>query len=359
MSINNYLIIMIISSIILYLSDYQENYYTFFLPFLNKKEIKFPIINKNEYIYQNIDITTSTFYYKFIRNLSKFIIMSSPFLRISTTIEDNIMDLFNNSNLMTVSFPLIFDPRVNISKKQFVCNFNTTTLMLIANKKNVGFINNFNELDNNSIIGTTKENTSVYLLMEYIINKVLPNKNISLSGNSIENNVNKLLAGSIDVLAIVDNNPSNILKYILNNDYNKKLKLLELSFTDLIYNNGNFIYHQDFINLTGLPYHNEGNSIETIYFYDTILCNDDININIIYFLCKFLFKNRKNKNIYKNNRITNSEFSLSPNIILTNYGAYKYFKSINLINTLGDKKCIDIIGLKECNKKNISNIKSV
>ena len=333
--------------------DVNENYYTYFIPFLKTNKLKKEIISYRKDIRNNIKIgivteptesKLDTILRKFIKN-SIFFNFTIHIDNLYTGIERKLVNNYLDIGILNV--PFIYSKINNIFNHiEFVCNFSTSTIYFIYNKKNLGKLNNIKDII--TPITTLKYNYS-------IIDLLLPNTKLNFLSNN-EDLTNYILKDDSNVIMFIDSNPSNVFKNILVKDIENNLDIIPIHFKNIDKKLGNYIFYQDFIKINEEIVKHvkiKNQTHETIYFYNGFYCKKDYNSYIVYNFVKEMFKNIKllDKNIVLNN------FAFNPPFIKINQGSLKYFTEINLLSNLKNPQCIDIVGKIECNEKNLRNIR--
>ena len=349
-----YIIIIIIILISLYLiMDVNENFYTYFIPFLKTNKSNTKVISYKQGIRDNIKIGIVTkpteskldiILKRFIKNTIFYnftILIDNLYTNIERKLINNYLDI----GILNV--PFIYSKINNIFNHiEFICNFSTSTIFFIYNKKNLGKIYNIDDII--TPITTLKYNYS-------ICNLLLPNNKLSFVSNN-DNLIDYILSDNSNVIMFIDANPSNVFKNILVKDIENNLDIIPIHFKNINKKLGNYIFYQNFIkvNEETTKYIKIRNQIhETIFFYNGFYCKKNYDSYIIYNFVKEMFKNIKllDKNIVLNN------FAFNPPFIKINEGSLKYFTEINLLANINNPKCGEIIGKLECTEKILKNIK--
>ena len=349
-----YIIISIIILINLYIiTNIKEDFYTFFIPFLNTKEKNLKI-NNNKEVRDNINIGVIVKPTNLkLNEILKRIIENSIFfyftIKIENTyniIEDNIINSKLDIGILNV--PYIYSKINNLFNNiEFICNFSTSTIYFLYNKKNLGRLNNIEDI--NSPITTLKYNHPLIKLL-------LPDNRLRFV-NSNNDLINNILENKSNVIMFVDSNPSNIFKNILVKDIKNNIDIIRIDYKNLNKKLGNYIFYQDFIKIDeNIVKHVKIRNLthETIFFYNSFYCKSNYNSYIIYNFAKEMFKNIKllDKNIVLNN------FSFNPPFIKINKGAIKYFTEINLLSNIKNPRCGELLGKYKCNNNILKNIRN-
>ena len=321
--------------------DNKEYYYTYFIPFYNKKNkyiyenkyfnFKNNLINKNTLLKYNIKI--GYYNYKLINNLKKILIYSIKYKNFTNItlykfdLYDSIYNSLINKNidLGCISNLYIYNNLIKINNSiEFVCNISTPTIYACYSKQ-------YSNKNIKSIFEPdVKFRTSI--INKNILKLITSEEHIYYE-NNINNLINYLLNGGSNIIIFRDENPSNILYSILNKDYNNNIQLIPINYDNITSKIGNNIFNKTFIklksnNIFNIDILKYNFKIETISIYESLyIKTNNNNINYIYNLLSYIYKNIDMLiNININNISNNTSF------IPINSEAIKFYTNCGLIS---------------------------
>ena len=346
------LFLLILLILFISIENKNEQYYTFFKPYYsesNQKRLDLNIYNKNMHIF-----STYKEFGMFLNNFIKLFLKNTNLLFIKVKINNNIeqaLELLQNNKINFAVMPLcLIENVVNYNNIRYMTNLNKTTLYIVYNSYKHKHIKTINDFKNNTIIGLYFKNSITHLIVDNLLNtKLENNKNFIFKHDTYKNNIRNLLNkhSNINAFIFIDSNPSDILTKIIYNDYNNKIKILNLNLQDFNLPKSQINYIEDYIKFKNPSILYPNYEYKTFFYLNTILTNQFASNKIVYELTKFLINHNSDKNktddydslelLYKNLKKTN---------LLTHQGSNNYFKDIGLISF--NKNCFENIGKIKC-----------
>ena len=384
--INTYFIIVAILIIFIVLNNYliiRENYDTYFIPFSSNKESllsKFysnKDYNKNFFkhkmIYDEIYIYSSGNGYLFFDKFNSDLIQSSRIVKSNLikldNYEDNISNLSKNKNSITnITLP-IYLKNINHDSR-LISNLHDIYLICLTKLKNKLY--NITNIPSDYKIGILNNKNTIYYFYEKLFNdlNIKYKKSNIIIYNSTDDLFNGLMNDEVKIILYFTELPNNNLNNLINEDYMNELIILPFDLNNklknlfFVKNDYSKITYFDLNKLTDsyLPkkfdkyyYFTYKPTIELLTIKEILICNKDININLIKDIFKFIF-------IHKD-KFNNTSFKISkiePSYDLIKYipyhsGVLEKFREFGYITNNNSYNCKYFVGKKECTNKVLEN----
>ena len=368
----------------------QENYLTYFLPYYNQENI-----NDLANFYKNNDNNKNYFKKKFNYDLIKFgtidvdrdiikflvssYIANSKIQNVVLYNYDNLYTILdninkNNLNFGISSYPVIYN--YIVENKNDFNNLRLVTFLykyyLYVFTKKIYKIYTLNEITPNTIIGISKKN-GIYFFYKKLF------KDLSYLDTDFKikfyDNDEKLFEGFINdecqMIILFDIFPNEEIKNYLDNNIGKDIILLPFKILkEELFLKKNNPFSIDYIDLNYLSssylpiafgnehYNQFSPNLKVCSFERGLITNKNTSKEYVYDFMKF-YQNNLN---YLNNNIpqkgyTLKKISIKDKLSYFDYheGSLNFFKDFGYITSIDNANCKYLIGVKECNEKNLKD----
>jgi hypothetical protein len=302
-----YLILLLIILVCSINYNYYENYYTFFKPF----EIKTKMLDTGKYI-QNLYIFSSYIENKnFLIELIKILLSNTRLVNLKITfpytnkihIIDPILSLLNNNKIQfsILPIPLVYLKNEEYKNIRSLINISDTSFYMIYNSSRYGKeilnLKDFKINNKDVIFGTTGKHSISYKITKNFlenINKHIPHYRIKT--DSFKNLIDNLMDDNNDlsIVTFLDSNPSKKLQNIINNDFEKKIYVQELSLDLFDLNKKtDYIYNEIYVKYIEPSFLYPNNKYKTLSFNNLLLTNKYVSDIIVSIILKGILKHKK------------------------------------------------------------------
>lgn len=307
-----YLILLLIILICSINYNCYENYYTFFKPF----EIKTKILDTKKYIQENYIFSSYIENEKFLTELIKILLSNTRLVNLDITfpysnkihIIKPSLELLNNNKIQfsILPVPLIYLENQKYKNIRSLINISDTSFYMIYNSSHYGKdklnLEDFKINNKEVIFGTTDKHSISYKITKNFlenVNKHIPNYKIET--DSFENLIKDLTDDNNDlnIITFLDSNPSKKLQNIINNDFEKKIYIQELSLDSFDFNiKTNYIYNEKYIKYLEPSFLYPNNKYKTLSFYNLLLTNKYVPDKVVSIILKGIIIHKKFINNY-------------------------------------------------------------
>ena len=296
-----YLILLLV--IILFSSmNCYENYYTFFKPF----ELKTKITDTRKYI-QDIYIFSSFIENKdFLNSFVKILLSNTELVNLEVIYPESksknyINELLNALNINKTQFliapvPLVYLKNDSYKNIRSMINISNISFYMIYNSehyKNIIQLSDFTKFDKKNVIfGTNYKNTISYEITNNFLLKIKKHiPKYKIISDSFENLITKIKDdnSNINIITFLDSNPSHKLQNIIDNDYEQKIYIQELSLDLFDLNlHTEYIFNQEYIKFENPSLLYPNFEYKTLSFTNILLTNSFVPNKIINIILKFI-----------------------------------------------------------------------
>ncbi len=392
------LLLLIILFILFYFkSNNKETYLNYFLPYYNKNSVAiYDFYNRNE---DNNNQTKKSFIYKplkigfdedseFIQQLGSMFVSKSYLNNVSYIKSNNEMKLIEDCNnkkidIVNCANPLVSNSYVSKDFKnlRFICNTNKMYLYILSSRSsNIEALSNISKIINKEklIISLDYENSVSHLFTKDIMTEFGFEENSDYTILFSEN------GSSESALQNLINNKSKLT--ILSLPFHPKLLKekccalnVELFFLPFdLYNEDktkvfftkNFYYIRDIYDLNdvcitylpkkygGKTYSRFSAQIPIVSYYNTLICNNDLEDNSTKEILNTFYENIGLFNqlpVFHKQPIYKTQLNRGPqNALPINNGAKEFFIEKGYITMEENESCKYLVGIEECNKNSLN-----
>ncbi len=390
-------IIILIFLILIYLifqkviSNLNENFYTYFIPYYNEKRDypKYYLEFKDYYDSKKYKYNLTNFFLvidkdtqkSFINNdnikLLKDIILSSTnvvnlIVKTTENYEETMIYVNKNSNAIAlIPNPVLFKEYTirnrDYSHINFVNNIARENIFFISSRFNL--YNKIIDFDRKKI-GIINDNKNYNLMTKEILSYLEFSNNISFEKVELSTRdcFQSLINNTIDGFLFFDYKESKLLTEYLTLDYLNSFKIIPIYKKDLINSlERNKNYYSTFYDLNFLPkkylpvrigekfFTQYNPDLETVSFWSCLICNKDTDYFMTYLFLLGLnrFLKEYNKGQHSQYKLYMTELMNNQLLIPYHIGAQSFMDKVGITNHAKEwnPQCINLVGKEDCNKK--------